>query len=37
MKPGLTWVITAIVGAAANLTTSFGQLAVLLFLVATTH
>jgi hypothetical protein len=36
MKPGLTWVITAIVGAAATLTTSFGLLAVLLFLVATT-
>ena len=36
MKPGLTWVMTAIVGAAATLTKTLGLLALLLYLLATT-
>jgi hypothetical protein len=36
MKLGFTWVMTAIVGTAATLTTSLGLLALLLYLLATT-
>lgn len=36
MKPGYTWVMMALIGAAASLTTSLGLLALLLYLVATT-